>query len=172
MLSCCFIGHRNIDVTDALVNRIKEVVSTLLDNGVEIFYFGSRSQFNNLCYDVVTEFKQDFPNIQRAYIRAEYQYISKNYNDYLLQFYEDTFYPSQVAGCGKIAYVKRNQLMIDASDYCVFYYNPGYTLSVKKLNCYLPTKVAHSGTKLSYDYAVYQNKKIVNICENLNGITE
>lgn len=163
MLACCFIGHRNIKVTDTLSNCVKTVVLDLINKGVEIFYFGSRSQFNDLCWGVVTDLKQDYPNIQRVYVRAEYQYVNRDYTNYLLKYYEDTFYPSQVDGSGKIAYVKRNQLMIDASDYCLFYYNPNYTLPRKKSKFGLPTKAPHSGTKLAYDYALSRAKIIHNV---------
>lgn len=167
MLSCCFIGHRNIEVTDTLSNCISSIILDLLNKGVEVFYFGSRSQFNDLCWDVVTNLKQDYPNIQRVYVRAEYQYVNRDYTDYLLQYYEDTFYPAQVEGSGKIAYVKRNQLMIDASDYCLFYYNPNYTLPMRKSKYGLLPKAVRSGTKLAYDYAMSKRKRIINLYENL-----
>lgn len=163
MLACCFIGHRNIEVTDTLKRRVKTIILDLINKGVDIFYFGSRSQFNDLCYEVVSDLKKEYPNIQRVYVRAEYQYVNRDYTNYLLQYYEDTFYPSQVDGSGKIAYVKRNQLMIDASDYCVFYYNPNYALPSKKSKYGLPIKIARSGTKLAYDYAASKNKKIYNV---------
>lgn len=165
MLSCCFIGHRNIEVTDTLTTHVRTVVLDLLNKGVEIFYFGSRSQFNDLCWNIVTDLKTDYPNILRVYIRAEYQYVDNDYTNYLLQFYEDTFYPSQVEGSGKIAYVKRNQLMIGASDYCLFYYNPNYTLPMRKSKYGLPPKAVRGGTKLAYDYAVSKSKRIINLYE-------
>ena len=163
MLSCCFIGHRNIDVTNTLSNGIRAIILDFLNKGVEIFYFGSRSQFNDLCWDIVTDLKKDYPNIQRVYVRTEYQYVNRDYTDYLLQYYEDTFYPPKVDGSGKLAYVKRNQLMIDSSDYCLFYYNPNDSLPMRKSKYGLPPKAVRSGTKLAYDYALSKAKIIHNV---------
>lgn len=165
MLSCCFIGHRNIEITDKLTNRVRTVILELLNKDVEIFYFGSRSQFDDLCYETVTELKKEFNNIQRVYVRAEYPHIDSNYTNYLLQFYEDTFYPSQLEGSGKLAYVERNRLMIDASDYCVFYYNPYYELPIKKSKYGLPMRAIHSGTKIAYDYALSKSKNVLNVLQ-------
>ena len=55
---------------------------------------------------------------------------------------------------GKASYVERNQDMINASDYCVFYYNPEYQppkrkYSKRDISEYQPK----SGTKLAYEYA-------------------
>jgi len=163
MLTCCFIGHRNFAVTKKLTERVNTVILDLLDEGVEVFYFGSRSQFNDLCYQVVTKLKKYYKYIKRVYVRAEYQYIDSDYKNYLLQFYEDTFYPPQLEGSGKLAYVKRNRIMIDASDYCVFYYDPDYTLpdQISKYN--LTVKASNSGTKLAYEYAVRKNKNVMTI---------
>lgn len=163
MSTCCFVGHRNIEITDALKQRIRTTVTGLIGNGTDIFYFGSRSQFNDLCYEAVTALKKIFTNIQRVYVRVEYPYIDSKYNDYLLQFYEDTFYPSQLKKSGKLAYVERNRLMIDASDFCVFYYNPYYTPPIKKSKYGLARREVQSGTKLAYDYAVYKNKELINL---------
>lgn len=166
MLACCFVGHRNIEETDLLASRIRATVVELLNRGVKIFYFGSRSKFNDLCYRTVSELKQEHSNIRRVYVRAEYQYANQSYIDYLLENFEETFFPFQVEGSGKVAYVKRNQLMIDASDYCVFYYNPNYVLPSRKSAFGLPSKTVQSGTKLAYDYAVAKNKSVLNMFEN------
>ena len=55
---------------------------------------------------------------------------------------------------GKASYVKRNQDMINASDYCVFYYNEHYQppkrkYSKRSVGEYQPK----SGTALAFDYA-------------------
>ena len=54
----------------------------------------------------------------------------------------------------KASYVERNQDMINASDYCVFYYNPEYQPPKRK---YSKRGVSEcqpkSGTSLACDYA-------------------
>ena len=69
---------------------------------------------------------------------------------------------------GKASYVERNQDMINASDYCVFYYNPQYLppkrrYSKRDISEYQPK----SGTQLAFDYA-NQRKRGGKIVEILN----
>ena len=64
----CFIGHRKIEITANLEQELTEYIEYLiLNKNVKIFLFGSRSQFDNLCYDIVTKLKEKYPD--------SYQYI-------------------------------------------------------------------------------------------------
>jgi hypothetical protein len=50
--------------------------------------------------------------------------------------------------------------MIDASDYCIFYYNEAYQPPKRKrANRDLSTYQPKSGTRLAYEYAVQKSKK-------------
>ena len=53
-------------------------------------------------------------------------YAGKDYADYLLQFYEETYFPDNCKGAGKLSHIKRNQEMINKSDFCLFYYDENY----------------------------------------------
>lgn len=56
---CCFFGHRKINKTDELVNKLTETIEKLIvENGVGTFLFGSKSQFDDLCYEIVSELKE------------------------------------------------------------------------------------------------------------------
>ena len=56
--ACCFFGHRKINETPELIERItKEIEFLITENEVSVFYFGSKSQFDDLCYKVITELK-------------------------------------------------------------------------------------------------------------------
>lgn len=165
MLACCFVGHRNTKTTPELAAHVKKIVIDLIKSGVETFYFGSKSMFDYLCYDVVTTLKRTYPHIRRVYVRAEYDYAPEEVK-YFLDDYEDTFMPAQVKGSGRAAYVKRNQFMVDASEYCVFYCNPEYMAPPKKAVHGLPPKAARSGTQLAYQYAISKNKRVFNLFQN------
>ena len=107
--TCCFFGHRKIEVTDELINRLKEVVKNLIiENEVDIFLFGSKSQFDKLALSVVTEFKKKYPHIRRIYVRAEFPYIDEDYTLYLLKRYDYTYYPERMINAGKAAYYASN----------------------------------------------------------------
>ena len=163
--TCCFFGHRNIEVTDELVNRLKEVVENLIiENEVDIFLFGSKSQFDKLCLQVVTELKKKHPHIRRIYVRAEFPYIDEDYTAYLLKRYDHTYYPERMINAGKAAYVERNYEMIDNSNYCVIYYDENYMPprrknSRRELFDYQPK----SGTAVAFDYAKRKNVITMNV---------
>lgn len=74
--TCCFFGHRKIEVTDELVSCLKDIVEDLIvEKKVNTFLFGSKSQFDKLCLEVVTEMTKKYPHIRRIYVRAEFPYI-------------------------------------------------------------------------------------------------
>ncbi len=162
--SCCFIGHRKIENTDGVKEKLTEVISQLILQGVSVFYFGSRSEFDDLAWDAVTELKAQNQAIKRIYVRSAFAHISESYKKYLLESYEDTYMPKVVENAGKASYVERNQAMIDTSPICVFYYNESYAPPRRKNSKRDRTDYQpKSGTKLAYDYAVKRNKTIINV---------
>ena len=164
-MKVCFIGHKTIEKTNALISSLKETVVTLINAGVTTFLFGSRSDFDDLSWEIVTELKEEYPQIKRVYVRSAYPYIDKAYEEYLLQFYEETYFPPQIENAGKYSYIERNYEMIDKSTYCVFYYNENYIPPLKrptKHNIVLPSR-RNSGTKIAYEYAAKKKKEIINL---------
>ena len=102
LYTCCFIGHRTINETEQLKLKLYNIIEKLIiEENVDTFLFGSKSRFNDLCYELVTEIKGKYPHIKRIYVRAEYPYINDEYKKYLLQGYEDTYYPDNTIGAGK-----------------------------------------------------------------------
>ena len=163
--SCCFFGHRKIDESPELVEKLTKAIENLItDKNVYIFYFGSKSEFDSLCLKVITDLKEIYSHIKRVYVRSAYPDINESYENYLLESYEDTYYPEKIRGAGKASYVERNQEMINKSYFCVVYYDESYTPQERKNNRkaivdYQP-KI---GTKIAYDYAVKKKRKIINI---------
>ena len=174
----CFIGHRKIEVTDDLVNRLKREITRLIeDEEVRYFLFGSRSQFDDLCHDIVTEFQRDCPDIMRVVYTCKSEAATMkedkkreeeiwsnllhrevHLRDYDAEYEHPTKYTS-----GRGSYVERNQAMINDSDFCVFYFDENYLPPRRKnsprdLSDYQPK----SGTKLAFDYAKQKKKVIIN----------
>ena len=163
-MKACFIGHKSIEITEELKISLKDTVEMLINNGVTTFLFGSMSDFDDLSWEAVTEFKQRHSFIKRVYVRSAYQYIEKFYEEYLLELYEDTYFPSQIEKAGKYSYVERNYEMIDNSTYCVFYYNENYVpLKQPFKNSIVANIKRKSGTKIAYEYAVKKKKEIINL---------
>ncbi len=162
---CCFFGHRKIDKTLELIERLtREIEALIIEKAVSTFYFGSKSEFDDLCHKTVTELKEKYPYIKRVYVRSAFQHIPDWYEDSLLEHYEDTYFPEHMEKAGRASYVERNQEMINKSDFCIVYYDENYAPPRRKnskrdLTDYQPK----SGTKVAYDYAVKKKKEIINM---------
>ncbi len=91
-----FIGHRKVVINGKLLKSINQTVQMLIDNGYNIFLFGSRSQFNDVCLEIVNNFKKNYKNIKTVYVRAEYNYVDESYKNYLTSFYNETYYPLEI----------------------------------------------------------------------------
>ena len=158
-MKACFIGHRNIDKTEQLCLLLKQTIEMLIKKGVSVFLFGSKSAFDNLSWEIVTKVREKHPFIKRVNVRASFQNVSRSYEKYLYQFYEETYFPNKLQKAGKISYVERNFEMIDKSNYCIFYYNQNYEPPLRLQNKGKRTLKTKSGTKLAYEYAVKKKKK-------------
>jgi len=176
---CSFFGHRKIEITEELKQKIKDTIEDLIINhNVLTFLFGSRSEFDFLCHLVVTELKDKYQNIKRiAYTcknetctleseRAHWKEVFghlKKEKVTLLGVEEEVEHKTKYTS-GKACYVERNQAMIDNSQFCVFYYNPNYKPKFRKtakssFGYYQP----NSGTALAFSYAKRKQKIIINL---------
>ena len=152
MRKCSIIGHRKLELNNSALKKLESTICNLITNhGITDFLFGSKSDFNQLCYDIITNLKKNYSFIRRIFVRAEYPVISDEYRKYLLTLYEDTYFYDSKKITSRYGYIKRNELIIRNSDICLFYYNSNY----------LPKK-KQSGTKLAYEYAIKKNKNIIN----------
>ena len=177
--SCSFFGHRNIQKTEELKQKITEVIEDLIVNyNVLTFLFGSRNNFDKLCHLIVTELKEKYPNIERVtytcshetcILESERQKWERIYSHFqkkegfLLCVEKEVEHKTKYTS-GKASYVERNQAMINDSDYCVFYYDENYLperrqYSKRSFISYQPK----SGTALAYAYAKQKKKILINV---------
>ena len=57
--TCCFFGHRKIDETAELKDELCGIIENLIINeNVDTFFFGRKSQFDDLCHEIVTDLKE------------------------------------------------------------------------------------------------------------------
>jgi len=117
---------------------------------VDTFLFGSKSEFDRLCLELVTKLKEKYPHVKRIYVRAEFPFINDDYLNYLLKSYDDTYYPEKLHGAGRAAYVERNYEMINNSKYCIVYYDEQNAPTTRK-----------SGTKIAIDYAIKKGSDVI-----------
>lgn len=162
--TCCFFGHRKIISDDKLVNDITSAIENLIINHhVDTFLFGSKSQFDRLCYKIVSRFKTKYPNLKRIYVRAEFPYIDDQYRSYLLERYEDTYFPDQLYHAGKAVYIERNYEMIQNSKYAIIYYKKNYIPPHQHYKKDLLLRPSKGGTKIAYEYSKQKGLLICNV---------
>lgn len=76
-----FIGHRKLQNNCDFRIQLKEIILALIDHrNADMFLFGSRSDFDDLCLEIVTEIKKERPFIQRIYVRAKSQTVQQTVN--------------------------------------------------------------------------------------------
>ena len=149
--TCCVFGHRSVTESPQLYKTLYNTIEKMIVNDhVDTFLFGSKSRFNDLCHDVVTQIKEKHPHIRRIYVRAEYPHISEQYKNYLLEQYEDTYYPERILGSNRSVYIERNREMINNSRFCIVYYDKQQAPTNRK-----------SGTRIALDYAVKSGNRII-----------
>ena len=145
--ACCFIGHREVkDVTKTYLQAKNCIEELIVKEKMKTFYFGSKSKFDELCLKIVTDLKDIYSELVRVYVRAEYEYIGKEYTSYLLHSYDKTYYAKKAQNANKLVYIKRNEEMIDNSRICIFYYDKKHR--------------TRSGTAIAFDYAQKLGKEI------------
>lgn len=153
-MKVAIIGHRTIDKTPELIDRLTNTITDLIVNeGADTFLFGSKSEFNSLCYEIVTELRYKYPHIKRIYERAECKVIPDFYLKKVLTYFEDTFYSDKVDQAGRLAYVVRNEIMVLACDVLLVYYDSEYH----------PASNKNSGTRLAVTFAQKKQKRVINV---------
>ena len=159
--ACCFIGHRALTITDEFTKKLSTVIEQLITDGITIFNFGSHSQFDDLCYEIVSKQQKRCSHIQRKHYCVAYENYS---NAGINNLYEQEIDCESAISAGKKSYLIRNQIMIDNSDICVFYYNKDYQPPQRKNSkSDLISHQSKSGTAIAFQYAKNKNKVIINI---------
>ena len=179
----CFIGHRKISLDETGEERLKDIIEGLIvKENVRVFLFGSRSEFDDICHEIVTDLKAKYPFIERyvytcssegCVLESEREEREKIYSSvlnrevHLLGVEKEVEFKNKWVA-GQASYVERNRAMIDDSTICVFYYDENYVVKERKrskrdLTFYVPK----SGTGLAYSYAKQKKKQIINIFDLL-----
>ena len=120
---CSFFGHRKIEATESLSEKLKAEILKAIGFGVRTFYFGGFGAFDALAHKTVTEIKDLHPELQlkRIFCAPTEYYLRKIGRYTRSEDYEDAIYlePS-FKGWYKSIYF-RNCAMIDKSSFLCFY---------------------------------------------------
>lgn len=123
-LSCSFFGHRQIEITDELKNRIKIYLIDLIETkSVSNFYFGGFGNFDDMCWQIVSELKHKYNSIKRIYCLSDprHQRTSKRPKWLKDEDYEEFVYLDIEFDYWYSRLYYRNCEIINRSDYVVFY---------------------------------------------------
>lgn len=115
-MTCCFFGHR--EVTHNIRGMLIEIIDNLItEKDVKEFYVGHQGQFDSMVYSVLRELKEVYPQIKYTVVLA---YMP---DEHIKEVYgEDTLFPDGLESAPKkFAISKRNDWMIQHSDYAVCY---------------------------------------------------
>ena len=122
MKICCFAGHANIaNKEDVKIKLKKEIVSLIEKENVTTFYSGGKGNFDWLCARTVDELRKDYPFIKSYWVLAYMPKEKDEYFGYESKIFDDTVYPNLEKVPKRLAIVKRNELMVDKSDYLIAY---------------------------------------------------
>ena len=145
---CSVFGHRDVEVTKELYMATTDAIERALDFGCRVFYFGGYGDFDELCYQIVSDIQTKRPalHIQRVYCVPQEKYLYKKVRYFNKEDYDEViFLPPAYSGWYKSIYY-RNCAMIDESDCVIFYCQ----------------NRENSGAHKAYDYA--KKKKGKQIC--------
>ena len=149
-LSCSVFGHKEIEITNELKVSLKDTFIDLITNkNVCIFYFGGFGQFDDLCWQIITELKQtQFPHIKRVYVCENEDYINrprKRPKWLKNEDYEEIIFFALNFDYWYTRIYYRNIAIIDHSDFNIFYIR----------------NTENSGAYKVYKYAKQQHKNII-----------
>lgn len=169
--SACFIGNGKVDLI--LKEKIQDIIKNLVEDGTEIFMFGSKSEFRDVCFDIVTQFKVSNNNIKTVGCpcNGELFYLQKDKYTQEMTIYNTLNKKINVQGFDEInqfnneglSYFDRNKNMIESSDFCVFYFKKEEHILPSKYKTRLTKLQSVNEENLVLDYAKKLNKQIISI---------
>ena len=148
--SCSCFGHSKIEITEKLKIGLRNTFEKLITiENVNTFYFGGFGEFDDLCYQIVSELKIKYPEIQRIFCTADRRWLRLSKRPKWLQDeeYEEITYLDLDFDYWYTRIYYRNCAIIDRSDFVVFYV----------------INTENSGAYKAMQYAKKKKKQIIDI---------
>ena len=149
--TCSIFGHREIEITKELEDRLITTFEDLINQGCVYFYFGGFGMFDDLCYKLISKLKEKYPHVQRIFCLYDPRHVkvSKRPNWLKNEEYEDYIYLSLSFDYWYNRIYYRNCAIIDISDFIIFYVE----------------NRENSGAYKAFKYANIKKKNYVNLIE-------
>ena len=138
MTTCTFAGHREV-YQPGIAEKLDAAISKILINSDNDFSFlvGGMGEFDGACPSAVRRAKKQHPE-KRITLSLVMPYLTHELNnnkDYYEQSYDEIIVPMELAGIHyKSAIKKRNQWMVDNSDYLIAFVYRNYGGAYTTLN--------------------------------------
>lgn len=176
--SCSLFGHNVIKDEIALKQSLHMAIENLVTrHDVYHYLFGTRSTFYNICHEVLLELKKKYPQIKMTIFLCEKE------NAYYLDEVDaqkgllNNLFRKEMKVLGfdhiikvektkyarKASYIVRNQAMVDATQFCLFYYREGLSTKLSTDSNHMTLRQKESGTKIILEYAKQKGKEIIAI---------
>ena len=152
--SCSVFGHGKIKITKELENNLKSTFKMLItQENVKYFYFGGFGEFDDLCHSIITELKNEYPEVYRIFCLSDprHQRLSKRPKWLKDEDYEEITYLDLNFDYWYSRIYYRNCEIIDRSDFVVFYVN----------------HTEQSGAYKALQYAKRKKKQIINVLQTV-----
>lgn len=143
-----FFGHADFCEVDIYRKKLENLISNFLKSENVDFYLGGYGRFDSFALNCCKEIKKKMNNVKLVFITP---YIGKwleNKNSIIKINYDECVYPPIETIHPKFAILKRNEWIIDNSDFIVFYVSRKY-----------------GGAYQALKYAIKKGKKFKNIFE-------
>lgn len=150
---CSCFGHTDVDCNCFLRASTAREIDKLIENGVRTFLFGGRSDFDDLCYDIVSEKRAAAPElgIKRVFCFPLYRDLRKPPVWFRDREYEAKECPEKAFDYWYKSIYYRNCAMIDKSDFVLFYVE----------------KRENSGAYKAFLHALRKHKPLVNLFDEM-----
>lgn len=120
--TCCFAGHSSISNQEEIKIRLKnEIIYLIEKENVTEFYNGYKGAFDSLCARTVNELKKDYPFIKSFWVLSYMPREKDDYTDNLLKLFDESIYPDLENVHPRFAIIKRNEWMVNNSDFLIAY---------------------------------------------------
>lgn len=120
---CSFFGHRDFSIDEDMKTRIKsEIKWAIHECDITDFLLGGYGKFDYACTAILREIKTEFPYVRSHLVIA---YLDKKLTDYdkiyIKENFDSVVYPPIENTPKKFAILKRNEWILDNSEYIIFY---------------------------------------------------
>ena len=120
---CSFAGHATLYDSEEIIKQKlkKEIINLIEKENVTTFYSGGKGRFDLLCGYTIGELKKDYPSI-KSYLILPYPSIRKDtYSKGFIETFDNIIYPNLENIPIRFAILKRNEWIINNSDFLIAY---------------------------------------------------